>query len=376
MQANFRKQFRQVQKGFDREYSIPLVFIIVLITVVTSFQEFFFFMKGERTALRFFSVVLYQTVYFSFFLVLGSALQLLSRKRFFQFDTAFQWIALHLVGLGTTLIVHQFLALETGRMLGLIKKQIVLEDLLLHTPGAWLDVVIYILLLSSSSLSESRRRFRENEVLRSRIETDIVMAHWTELRSKIHPQLLFTMLETMSGLLKEGKNTQANHVLSLFSDFLRTTVYDNDREFISLEEELLAMDQYINLEQIRWKQALHVQKEIAPETLVCIVPNFFLQPLIEELLLECYESNCSRCTLHLRSSIHQHDLMIHLSLSTSPVIPLKELQSIRMTHERLSQLYSSEQGTVQSHINHGTFSLSITIPHHTVLNFSTSNFEE
>jgi two-component system LytT family sensor kinase len=51
-----------------------------------------------------------------------------------------------------------------------------------------------------------------------------------------------------------------------------------------LREELEAIDEYLDIEVVRFGPSLRVEKHIAPETLDVLVPSMILQPLIENCI--------------------------------------------------------------------------------------------
>jgi two-component system LytT family sensor kinase len=53
------------------------------------------------------------------------------------------------------------------------------------------------------------------------------------------------------------------------------------QHFVSLREELEAVDEYLDIEVVRFGPKLRVRKEISPDALDVVVPSMILQPLVE-----------------------------------------------------------------------------------------------
>ena len=51
--------------------------------------------------------------------------------------------------------------------------------------------------------------------------------------------------------------------------------------FVTLREELSSIDEYLDIEVIRFGPQLRVHKEIDPATLDVLVPSMILQPIVE-----------------------------------------------------------------------------------------------
>src|SRR5262249_51164751 len=68
--------------------------------------------------------------------------------------------------------------------------------------------------------------------------------------------------------------------ITRLSGLLRRLMRSTDH-FVTLKEELESIDEYLDIEVVRFGPKLRVEKEISPETLDIIVPSMILQPLVE-----------------------------------------------------------------------------------------------
>jgi len=64
------------------------------------------------------------------------------------------------------------------------------------------------------------------------------------------------------------------------SGLLRRLIRSTDH-FVTLREELESVDEYLDIEVVRFGPQLRVDKEISPATLDVVVPSMLLQPLVE-----------------------------------------------------------------------------------------------
>jgi len=69
-------------------------------------------------------------------------------------------------------------------------------------------------------------------------------------------------------------------LINKLSGLLRRLMRSTDH-FVTLREELESIDEYLDIEAIRFGPQLRIIKQIAPETLDVIVPSMILQPLVE-----------------------------------------------------------------------------------------------
>jgi two-component system LytT family sensor kinase len=117
---------------------------------------------------------------------------------------------------------------------------------------------------------EHRLEEQEKLLLAARIEA---------LSNRINPHFLFNTLTSISSLIRTQPDT-ARMLITKLSGLLRKLMRSTDH-FVSLREELESIDQYLDIEVVRFGPQLRVIKEISPDTLDQIVPSMLLQPLIE-----------------------------------------------------------------------------------------------
>ena len=69
-------------------------------------------------------------------------------------------------------------------------------------------------------------------------------------------------------------------LITKLSGLLRRLMRSTDH-FVTLREELESIDEYLDIEVVRFGPQLQVDKQISPDTLDVIVPSMILQPLVE-----------------------------------------------------------------------------------------------
>jgi two-component system LytT family sensor kinase len=117
---------------------------------------------------------------------------------------------------------------------------------------------------------EHRLEEQEKLLLAAKIEA---------LASQINPHFLFNTLTSISSLIRTQPDT-ARMLISKLSGLLRRLMRSTDH-FVTLREELESIDEYLDIEVIRFGPQLRVDKQINPATLDVIVPSMLLQPLVE-----------------------------------------------------------------------------------------------
>src|SRR4051795_6846206 len=117
---------------------------------------------------------------------------------------------------------------------------------------------------------EHRLQEQEKLLLAAKIEA---------LANQINPHFLFNTLTSISSLIRTQPDT-ARMLITKLSGLLRRLMRSTDH-FVTLREELESVDEYLEIEVVRFGPQLRVDMQIAPKTLDVIVPSMILQPLIE-----------------------------------------------------------------------------------------------
>lgn len=147
--------------------------------------------------------------------------------------------------------------------------------------GMLSDLVIYVIIIAIAYGLESRVRLLRKEAETAHLNTRLAQAQLDALRRQIEPHFLFNTLNTVTGLVRENKNSAAVGVIVGMSDLLRRVLDDSNRHMISLGEELSFLQKYFDIQKIRFGDRLSVSIDVADELLQLEVPCMILQPLVE-----------------------------------------------------------------------------------------------
>jgi len=129
---------------------------------------------------------------------------------------------------------------------------------------------------------------RENKTLieleNAQLRTENALASNQQLKQHIHPHFLFNSLSILKSLIHKDPQIAEEYVIRL-SDFLRTSISANGSNVISLKDELKMCMDYIEMQKIRFGEALHVSINI-PEPWLSygFLPGFSMQLLLENAI--------------------------------------------------------------------------------------------
>lgn len=115
----------------------------------------------------------------------------------------------------------------------------------------------------------------ENEHLK----TENLQIQLNSLKNQLNPHFLFNSLNTLSWLINDDK-AKSQQYLQKLSQVLRYSLSMQEQSLVSLKEELMLLDSYIFLLQIRFGENLRITKELSE------IEKYKIPPLSTQLLIE------------------------------------------------------------------------------------------
>lgn len=145
-----------------------------------------------------------------------------------------------------------------------------------------LFLLVYAILAGALLAFRFFRDSRRRELRESQLITELTQARLDTLRSQLQPHFLFNTLHAISALMAEDV-VAARKMMRRLSELLRLTLEEGPDE-VPLDEELHFLRQYLEIQEIRFGDALRVEYDIDPEALRLGVPRLLLQPLAENAI--------------------------------------------------------------------------------------------
>ena len=125
----------------------------------------------------------------------------------------------------------------------------------------------------------------EDQQQRAAAMTELAQqAQIAALRYQINPHFLFNTLNSISALVMERRNDDAETMLLNLSAFVRTTFATDPGALIALSEEVALQRLYLEIEEARFSERMRVLFEIPRDLEGALVPALILQPLVENAL--------------------------------------------------------------------------------------------
>jgi hypothetical protein len=123
----------------------------------------------------------------------------------------------------------------------------------------------------------------------------------TAIRSQMNPHFLFNSLNSLQNLVQQNRAEEALSYLSDFGGIIRKVLQNSDKQEIPLSEELLMVEQYLKLEQLRFDFCYQINVEDSIDIYNTMVPSLLLQPLVENAVIHGLQSKESQRILKINA---------------------------------------------------------------------------
>ena len=165
-----------------------------------------------------------------------------------------------------------------------------------------LSLAIGILLFSRSKINSKRRISEMNRKI-----AEITQAN---LRQQMNPHFIFNTLNSIQYYMYQHDKLATNNYLTKFSSLMRKVLENSQHTSIPLRDELEALNLYLELEMIRFKDKFDYEIKVDDEidTLLYKVPTMLIQPYVENSishgLMPCEGKGLVKITLKLENDIY------------------------------------------------------------------------
>lgn len=209
----------------------------------------------------------------------------------------------------------------------------------LLTSVPW-SVFMYFTVLGCVYAFSYYHEARERDVQTAVLGAQLAEARLGALRMQLHPHFLFNSLNTVSVLVREKNARAASRMLELLGDILRGLLRPDRPQQIRLEEEVRFIEQYLEIELVRFPDRLHVVWSIEEGTREAFVPDMLLQPLVENAIRHGVARREEASRLEIAARVDGETLRISVTDEGAPTEPLAgEGVGLANTRERLHTLY-------------------------------------
>jgi LytS/YehU family sensor histidine kinase len=160
-------------------------------------------------------------------------------------------------------------------------------------------------------------------------------------------------------------------MLEQLGDMLRRVMRSDRPQEVTLAEELEFVRQYLAIEEVRFPDRLRPVFDVDPALLAAAVPEFLLQPLVENAIRHGLARRVGATLLRIAARREGGDLIISVTddgpgLEGSAEEPTEGV-GLGTTRERLATLYGDRAGLTLSRTPEGGATVTVRLPWHEVV---------
>ena len=219
----------------------------------------------------------------------------------------------------------------------------------------FLACLFHYLLITLENSRQAEQEAIENHLLASRAELE-------SLKSTIHPHFLFNSLTALSTLTLTSAE-KANKMCIQLSDFLRYSLQYGKNEFVTVEDELNHINNYLGVEQVRLGNRLKLKFNITDETLKIKILPFALLPLIENAIKHGIQEQILGGTIYIEIQLERDNLrvMVRNPFEHKAKSAKSEGHGLKTLQQRLDAVYRGK-ANILTNTQNGKFTITMNLP--------------
>lgn len=194
--------------------------------------------------------------------------------------------------------------------------------------GVW----IYVMIAGVSYAVQAANRAANAEAIAAQSQL-------AALRAQLNPHFLFNALHTVVHLIPREPAVAAKAAEQL-AELLRTTI-EEDRDTVSVTEEVAFVQRYLDIERIRFEERLRVKVDIPDNASSASLPSFAIQTLVENAVRHGASPVVEPTDISIAAQIIEDTLILTVSDNGAGMTakPGGNGTGLRRLRERLAVLY-------------------------------------
>jgi LytS/YehU family sensor histidine kinase len=204
-------------------------------------------------------------------------------------------------------------------------------------------VAVYFAVLGAERAAAYFVEARERETQAARLTAQLAEARLGALRMQLRPHFLFNSLNAITVVVRDQDTRTATRMLEQLGEVLHQVMRADRPQEVSLAEELDFLRRILELEQIRFSDRLHPEFDLDPALLGAAVPDFILQPLVENALRHGLAARTAATLLRIEARREGEQLVLTVTDDgpgpSEVAAERREGVGLANTRERLATLY-------------------------------------
>lgn len=189
---------------------------------------------------------------------------------------------------------------------------------------------------------EAENAIRNKDVQLAQLNELHKQAQLQSLQSKINPHFLYNSLNSIASLARvDGRKTE--QMALALSDFFKYSLNKEQKETVSLKEEIESVETYLIIEKVRFGDRLSYEIQVPKEFEEAQIPQFLIQPLVENAVKHGLSKLTSNGQIRVVVERHSKQLKI-MVFDNGPGFPTEPIAGygLQSIQEKLNLIYQNK----------------------------------
>lgn len=154
------------------------------------------------------------------------------------------------------------------------------------------------------------QKAKAEEIEKLTLENNLKESRLQLIKSQMNPHFFFNAINNIQSYIFTNETKEASSYLSKFSKLTRKILEFSDVSTITLKEEIEALQLYLELQQMRFKDLIfHIYVDPSLQIEIIKIPTMLIQPYVENSILHGLSHSIKEKKLQIDFKLIQHQLL-------------------------------------------------------------------
>jgi len=211
---------------------------------------------------------------------------------------------------------------------------------------------------------------RERQTHAAQLSAQLADARLSALRMQMQPHFLYNSLNAITVILRDRDTVTATRMLEHLGEVLRRVMRRDGPQEVTLADEIGFLRQLLAIEEVRFSDRLRPEFDVDSSLLNCAVPEFVLQPLVENALRHGLARRVDATLLRITARRDGNDLVLTVTddgpgPTSEPADADERAAGVGLsnTRERLAVLYGGAASLTLTPMPGGGAAATVRLPY-------------
>ncbi|MCT4582323.1 MAG: histidine kinase [Flavobacteriales bacterium] len=193
---------------------------------------------------------------------------------------SFSKMVLHFLGWSGILAIGFYLYIILGLIVFSLAVDFSIPEILSQILSNFIIFFMWAIAYSTYFFIQNSRKQELNNLRLLSVQKDMEL---NVLKNQLNPHFMFNALNSIRALIDEDPIIAKKSITQL-SNVLRNTLVLGQEQFITVEDELKIVSDYLQLEKVRFEERLNIHKDISGDALRIMIPPLLIQTFVENAI--------------------------------------------------------------------------------------------